>query len=137
VPTRLAPTNAGRRSEKLDEASARKRKESFEFAARVAGLNVNRFVLDRHCAKAVEQRVCFSELVDAGVPIPDAIQQARTMKFVPRGKPGSIAATLDEQQRYEDAKWKWFGREDEITNALLHRRNRSYDPTLSRPYVQN
>jgi len=103
-----------------DDARARQRKESFEYATRVAGLNLNRFVLDNYCRKAEDQRLYFHEAVQSGMSIRDAVEFAKTAKFVPKGRT-DIERELNFQERYEASKWAWFGREEEIVAAVLRK----------------
>jgi len=77
----------------------------------------NRFALFEGVEKAMHERVVFSELVEAGVPIFEAWQR-RSEPFIPKGK-NNFELMVDRKTRYQKAAELWAGRENEIINSLL------------------
>jgi hypothetical protein len=100
-----------------DAARARQRKESFEYAARVGGVNVNLFVLENYVHAAVTARLKFHEAWLIHQRIPAALEAAKTITVEFKGST-HVAQELDRQRRYADALDRWH-EGDEIAAVIL------------------
>jgi len=108
-----------------DYTYARERVEAFERACLILALNLNEFVY-RNCANAaVLQRVLFHEALEGGMSIPDALQHAKTAKFIPCGK-SDVERELNRQERLQAAKERW-GEGSEIIESLSGKRGYSFE----------
>jgi len=89
-----------------DFSYARERVEQFKYACRVAGFNLNEFVVKNYTLAAMLQRVLFHEATEAGMSALEAIEHAKMGRFVPQGDT-DIKRLLNKQERFAAAEQRW------------------------------
>jgi hypothetical protein len=88
-------------------------------SCRGAGFNLNRYTAVKDLEDVKRERTVFSELFEAGVPILDALNIAKTEPFTPNGNT-QFERSTDRRNRYVAACRQW-GCGEKIAELLLNK----------------